>query len=132
MYATDAQIPWFAAAMLLAPGPVLIALAIPLWMRKVPPNWTYGVRLPSTLAEESVWYDINARGGRDLAFMGIGYLALISVSLTFGRTWPWAIRLLGPLLVLVIALIIDTIVLAVAAAKLLRARQSARLLKEEL
>lgn len=47
-------------------GVLLAALALPLVLRRVPPNPLYGLRVPATFRDESVWYDANAASGRDL------------------------------------------------------------------
>jgi uncharacterized membrane protein len=39
-------------------------------MRLVPPNVLYGVRTRATMADETLWYDVNAACGRDLAVAG--------------------------------------------------------------
>jgi uncharacterized membrane protein len=41
-------------------------LAIPLILRKVPPNVVYGFRTPTTLGDRVVWYETNAYFGRGL------------------------------------------------------------------
>ena len=61
--------------LLVVSGPSLFVLAIPLWMRRVPPNALYGVRTRATMADETLWYDVNAACGRDLAIAG----ALVSI-----------------------------------------------------
>ena len=115
-------IPWFVVALCYGAGVLIIALAIPLMLRRVKPNWAYGVRFPSTLADESVWYDINVRGGRHLAAIAVVYLALLTVGLVSGRDWSLEVRILAPIVVLVVALITDAIVLGVAASRLARRR----------
>ena len=57
-------------------GVLFIALAIPLIWRKVPPNHYYGLRVPATLADERVWYEANARAGRELLVLGVLVIAL--------------------------------------------------------
>jgi uncharacterized membrane protein len=52
-------------------GLLLIALALPLFLRKMPPNRWYGVRVPATFADEAVWYEANALSGRDLIVLGV-------------------------------------------------------------
>ena len=54
-------------------GVLLVALALPLVLRRVPPNPLYGLRVPATFRDESVWYDANAASGRDL----LAYAAVI-------------------------------------------------------
>jgi hypothetical protein len=53
-------------------GPVLILLSVPLLLRWVPRNRFYGLlRIPSTLRNESVWYDANALCARHLLLLGL-------------------------------------------------------------
>ena len=52
-------------------GLIFIGLGIPLALRKVGPNGKYGLRVPATFADESVWYDANAAVGRDLIVAGV-------------------------------------------------------------
>jgi len=47
----------------LATAVLIIALAIPLVLQKVPPNRWYGVRLKQSLASRDHWYRINYAGG---------------------------------------------------------------------
>jgi uncharacterized membrane protein len=42
------------------------ALAVPMARRQVRPNGLYGLRTPATRADPEVWYEANARSGRDL------------------------------------------------------------------
>src|SRR5262249_43263726 len=44
---------------------------IPLIRRRVKPNALYGLRVPATFADEWVWYEANARSGRDLLALGV-------------------------------------------------------------
>lgn len=52
-------------------GVLLVGLAIPLIQRRVRPNALYGLRVPATLADEWVWYEANARTGRNLLRLGL-------------------------------------------------------------
>jgi uncharacterized membrane protein len=52
-------------------GLLIFALAIPLILRRVPPNELYGVRTKAAFASEADWYRINAIGGRYLAISGV-------------------------------------------------------------
>ena len=52
-------------------GIVIFGLAIPLILRRVPPNGIYGVRTRASFASESDWYRINCIGGRYLALSGL-------------------------------------------------------------
>jgi uncharacterized membrane protein len=55
----------------IAAGALIVALSIPLILRKVPPNHAYGVRIPKAFESERNWYDINAYGGKLLLVFGI-------------------------------------------------------------
>ena len=57
-------------------GVLLIALAVPLLCRRVKPNRLYGLRVHATFADDWVWYEANARSGRDLAILGAIQLAI--------------------------------------------------------
>ena len=51
-------------------GGLFIGLGVPLAKRRVPPNALYGVRLPSTLANRDIWYEVNEQSGKDLVCLG--------------------------------------------------------------
>ena len=89
-----------------------------MWLRRVPRNALYGVRFASTLSDDRIWYEINARCGRALVGIGVGYLVLLTGAFVFGRSWSIPMRLLGPTVVLLIALIVNTILLSRAATRL--------------
>src|SRR6186997_1094904 len=55
---------------------LIIALAIPLTRKRVPPNALYGLRVPATFADQSVWYEANARSGRDFLYLGLVLLVM--------------------------------------------------------
>lgn len=105
-------------AILYVAGGFLIGLALPLYRRRIPRNPVYGVRFAATLADDRVWYPINARGGRDLVIIGAVFIASVTATLVYGAQWPPLLRIVGPLALLVVALIIDTIVLWRAATQL--------------
>ena len=102
---------WILFCLLYGAGVLLITLGVPLFRRRIPRNPLYGVRVPATLADERVWYPINAQGGRDLIVLGFGYLGAVTVALRFGGTWPLLGRIFGPLGFLVVGLLIDGVVL---------------------
>lgn len=51
-------------------GLLLVASALPLWFRRVPPNRLYGLRLRATRQDPWVWYEANAATGRDYIVLG--------------------------------------------------------------
>jgi len=96
-------------SLLVASALILIALAIPLWLRRVPPNAFYGVRTRATLADEGAWYDVNARSGRDLFVSAVIFLASIFAIDAIGARWAPELRTALAALVLVVALIVVTL-----------------------
>jgi hypothetical protein len=57
-------------------GPLLIVLSIPLILRWVPQNRFYGLRIPATCRNRSVWYEANALCGRHMLLLGLVMVAL--------------------------------------------------------
>ena len=57
-------------------GPILMVLSIPLILRWVPQNRFYGLRIPPTCRNKSVWYDANALSGRHLFLFGVALIVL--------------------------------------------------------
>ena len=57
-------------------GPVLVLVSIPLIFRWVPRNRLYGFRVAATLRHDAVWYDVNARSGRQFLVLGALMVAL--------------------------------------------------------
>jgi uncharacterized membrane protein len=52
-------------------GLLMAGLAIPLLLDKIPPNPWYGFRVPSTLADERLWYKVNRYAARWLLLAGV-------------------------------------------------------------
>lgn len=113
-----APIPSFVVPLCFAAGLLLFAAGIPLYLRRIPPNPLYGIRVRSTMSDERIWYDINARAGRDLMVIAAVYLGLLGLAALYAASWDPALRVLGPLVVLVLGLMIDTTVLMRAARRL--------------
>jgi uncharacterized membrane protein len=68
------------AGAFVAVGALMVALAIPLIRRRVGPNSLVGLRVSATFADEQVWYEANARSGRDLLWLGV-LLILLALAL---------------------------------------------------
>ena len=94
---------------LLASAVLLIALAIPLWMRRIPPNRFYGVRTRATLADEALWYDVNERCGQDLLAAGVLFLVAIVVIDVIGARWAPELRTLASAMILIVALVVVSV-----------------------
>jgi len=48
---------------------VFTVLALPLWLRKVPMNQWYGMRIPKAFESNEKWYHINEYGGKLLFYL---------------------------------------------------------------
>ena len=55
---------------------LLIVLAIPLILQKIPRNGFYGFRTPYTLSSDDVWYRANQIAGITLLVTGVFWLGL--------------------------------------------------------
>jgi uncharacterized membrane protein len=62
--------------LLLAVSVLLMVLGVPMMLRRIPPNPYYGLRVPATFADRWVWYEANARSGRDVTLLGVILTAL--------------------------------------------------------
>jgi len=60
-------------------GLLLIALGWPMASRRVRPNRWYGLRVPATFADDTVWYDANAVTGREMMALGVLVVVIASV-----------------------------------------------------
>jgi len=56
-------------------GALEILMGIPLMYGKIKPNWFYGFRLPKTVSNKEIWYEVNKQTGRD--FMVSGMIIII-------------------------------------------------------
>jgi uncharacterized membrane protein len=86
-------------------------IALPLALRQVPRNRLYGVRTRRTLADDRVWYETNAYGGRCL---------IVASAVTIAVVLILALSPLGPDLLLpagLAALVIPSLVAAVLAVR---------------
>lgn len=92
---------WQLTSALVVSGLVLVGVGIPLMRRRVPPNPWYGVRFPSTLADERTWYAVNERSGRDLLILGTTVvLVAVGAPLVLPRWRPeWRALLVAFLLI---------------------------------
>ena len=55
---------------------VFVALGVPLYLRLVPPDSLYGVRVAASDVDESVWYEANRRTGHGFVLLGVALLVL--------------------------------------------------------
>ncbi|MBN2208286.1 MAG: SdpI family protein [Candidatus Coatesbacteria bacterium] len=62
-------------------GLLVIGLSIPLLLRKIPRNWSYGIKLvPKAHKSDENWYEINAYGSKWL--IGCGAILAVIGALT--------------------------------------------------
>ena len=57
-------------------GFLMMGISIPLIRRQIGPNSAYGLRIPATFADREVWFEANAKSGRDLFVLGLVQFAL--------------------------------------------------------
>ncbi len=91
--------------LLLLTAGLLVLLAVPLWLRMVPPNPVYGVRTRATRSDEERWYAVNAASGLDLLVSGVVLLAGILIIDRVGATWPPEFRTLASAALLILLLV---------------------------
>jgi hypothetical protein len=88
---------------------LFIVIGLPLFFRKIKPNYFYGYRLSSYVIEnDDIWYRINAIGGKHLVIIG-SLVAAISISAVFyiGQTEIQNIFLAAGLTTSVIGIILS-------------------------
>ena len=68
-------------------GLASLLIGWPLAQRRVPPNRWYGVRLPATLSNPTLWYEANAVCGEDLVRLGL-VLLVVALGLSLVRGLP--------------------------------------------
>jgi len=73
---------------------LLIGLALPLMRRRVRPNRFYGFRTPTTLKDERLWYEVNAKTGLDFMAVGAG-LACVTSAHVLGVLTPQVFAVLA-------------------------------------
>lgn len=81
----------------LAGGALLIALAIPMVLGKVPPNGLYGFRVPATRRDPAAWRRANRAAGRWLAVLGVAVIvaAIVLAALPGLSLDAYALLILG-------------------------------------
>lgn len=105
-------------------GVLLVALAVPLMRRRVPPNG-YGLRVPATLADEWVWYEANARCATGMLALGV---LVAGMALVLPMVWAVEPAHLSLVLAGTVAVgaLANAIWGSVVAERLLRERRAAR------
>jgi uncharacterized membrane protein len=106
-------------------GFAFIAISIPLVRRRVKPNWLYGLRIPATFADDGVWYEANAKSGRDLLVLGAA-ICLAGLALAFFPGLTTERRLAVVIGLTFFGTIILAVVNIVRANRMLRERKAGR------
>jgi uncharacterized membrane protein len=85
---------------------IWVAIGLPLYFKKVPPNRLYGFRTPTTLSSKEIWYPANQRLGRNFAFLGlIDFVVMSLIYLIGSAQLPIAGIILAMAAVTVVSLI---------------------------
>jgi tRNA A-37 threonylcarbamoyl transferase component Bud32 len=76
-------------------GLLFFILALPLWLKMVPMNQFYGLRIPSTMVSDERWYAANAHAGRTfliwaLVILGAGLAGFFQLP-RHQDDYPWAV-----------------------------------------
>lgn len=98
-----------------AVGLFFVGLAVPLRLRRVGPNHIYGLRVKETLADETTWYEANARSALDLLFVGV---ALFGAALA---TWGFDIDHGSTAILLTVVLVAGTLWMCIRGLRIARA-----------
>jgi len=84
---------------------IIVLLAIPMALGKVPPNGLYGFRTPKTMSSSDIWYPANRVAGVFMIAAAILSIVVNSVLLAMSPDWPdstlsgWmSVSLIAPLL----------------------------------
>ena len=90
-------------------GLLMALISVPLVLRKIPMNHTYGIRVRKAFVSQENWYAINVYGGK--LFIGFGIWLMVFSALTSHiaplPTSPWApVYLVIPLLAILPILVL--------------------------
>lgn len=82
---------------------LILLIAIPLFLKKIPPNSLYGIRLSKSFQSETNWYAINAYAGKQMIVWSVVYLILLLTVWKFSTNFSFnkAIIYGGPFMPLI-------------------------------
>ena len=83
----------------------LVVIGLPLALKHIEPNGTYGFRTSKTLADPEVWYSVNMIGGISFVIAGIISIVLLAAIQKYWITSPMIKFYVGFTLPLVLLLI---------------------------
>lgn len=65
-------------------GIIFIALGIPLYLEKIPPNYWYGARINRYVFEDKeIWYAVNKGTGLQISIFGVLLVLIAAVTVPF-------------------------------------------------
>jgi uncharacterized membrane protein len=115
------QMNLIAMIVFLSTGVLMIGLGIPMAARKIKQNMFYGARLKYTLMDEEIWWEVNARAGKDMIIIGIVLAALGIGAVFYFKEQPLSLYYLiggtGVEMILIIVMTVRSIALSNKMAK---------------
>ena len=103
-------------------GIVFIIISIPLIKRKIKINSLYGVRLPGTMKDEKIWYEVNEKSAKYLLVLGVVIIVAASL-LYFGGIFSQNISFIIMTAIILIGVIVLVIYAASITSKLNRSKR---------
>ena len=91
-------------------GIIFMAISIPLIKRKVKINNWYGIRLPETMKNEKLWYEVNEKSGKHLFVFGLA-ICLLTLVLYFSKFFSYNVSFL----IMTFLILVGTITFAILA-----------------
>jgi hypothetical protein len=86
---------------------ITILIALPLVLKKVPPNLWYGFRTRRTLSDPDIWYRANYLGGLGLLYAGVASLAVnLALSMLFPSSFIMRLQAAVVVIAMLFALIV--------------------------
>lgn len=92
---------------------IFMAISIPLIKRKVKINNWYGIRLPETMKNEKVWYEVNEKGGKHLFVFGV-IISLVSILFYLGAFFSSVVAFI----IMTVLILIGTVLLVIKASSI--------------
>lgn len=74
------------ATTLFGAGVLFLALGIPLFLKRVRPNFLYGCRTTKTMSDERIWYAVNRITGKSMIVGGAVMIAASTVLFALRRS----------------------------------------------
>ena len=68
---------------------LVIGLAVPMLLKRVPPNDFYGFRTEKTMSSAALWYEANHMAAVNLIAAGLASIAICIFTGVLVRNWLW-------------------------------------------